>query len=1402
MGSGHVPAELAISMYVRTEHAHEWSMPMGISCHGQNPFRCPGLLDLNAIQATWGSSWNSVNQQILRLAEVASCVRHPDWVSSPCGLREEIAHSLNHVMCSPPFLYGGLLITPGSIAATGWQCMLGGILSCAGGAAQIIMDGVQCDHENSLALHEERSRSCLQMGFLQEVSFCDALPRRLAVGAIPLQRQSMLLTAQGLTNSWFSCLREEGDIQHSVLCNGHGKSFYSEITRKSHTSQQTVARRWLHDHLQDLQHTLDSMITGLLQMVWVCLMAMGRWIHQAFMWLAATGAIYMTKLVLYAISLKGGTHNCDNLLQSSRKICSECPLTLGTDLNDFSPRLSGQKNDRAGKVCKKYGLSREVIWMIVVMCFCFQKGFAANAGRFEPQPTFFPRHPDTWTDEGQNRGLLANGDVAQDPVTSENLTGPNRGAITFGGRLYLFSMVMLQQVIGSSSWSFIGDGRVAIVANNTDDHFQNHETSVNDRGEVQKWMPRTYNHDGFSLGADTPHFNFATTTCLMLAANAVDRGGLALMWFSSCALIEIRGGAMTIPLEEDDVHWVSGKLTPVQEMRGHGAVERPAIWPQAVNDRRGDTFNDHCDGLAAVSELDLTDDWAVSCQFYELCTVIDAAKTDALWRLCGELGSFLAEINAELSLDSLHVQRTYQGGSAESDAVSAAPRSHEERCEPRRILLEESLERKPIELPTCHMKSEANLDMLEWLQEGYTVGMMSRDVGKLGPLHESSARALSSMPHWHENAPFEEMQLFTDGSFQDKERDMAWAVVAVVRWREVWSFAGFFSGSVILHEADATLVPSAYLAEVAAIFHAMILASNVEVHTTIIYDCISAAEIAKHAGKQFGSISLQMAALATILRQLDRWPNWGHIKGHNGDPFNELADRVAKTACKGHYAHPPHEEDRVSVAISEGWLAWLWPHVASSHAPACWPHFNQDGCVYEPWVSQAEMKVGDHFHASHGQNKKSENSQQGAAFNMKFATYNCLSLKLAGQVECIEESCLQQHLHVVGLQETKVQWHGAAHAAHFLRFSSAANKHGLEGCQLWFSKGSSFGQWDAGETFGWDPSSFAIAHESERCIAVSAKAGGLEFIRVSAHARTSVSQDKDVQDFWRFLSSIVAGFPPKAIRLFFLDANAHFDECVAVDEYYLPTNMNAQLLRDFAHAHGLVISDLWTPDGAAIYTWVSPQGNRRCLDFIAAPKDFRGHFQVQGSWDVIDRFSGIDHSCLGLGCVSVMFAGIVITGSVDLTLKRCALLKDKPLWIAFFSRLHRYRGQSTPLNTGASYVNTCRSRASKPFLFATRGLENRILMSKHGICSGIRRVCDVCCGFAKRSFPGSSFLRALGPGVIAPQGSTLALRPFPLCVVLLNFVDNTMSVLLSSGSDLGSSNKGSLKPCSYVRLIG
>ena len=65
-----------------------------------------------------------------------------------------------------------------------------------------------------------------------------------------------------------------------------------------------------------------------------------------------------------------------------------------------------------------------------------------------------------------------------------------------------------------------------------------------------------------------------------------------------------------------------------------------------------------------------------------------------------------------------------------------------------------------------------------------------------------------------------------------------------------------------------------------------------------------------------------------------------HVRGHVGDPWNELADRLAKFAAAGHV----EVELPVSVTswINDGTISSLWLILATWARPHLWPELRRD----------------------------------------------------------------------------------------------------------------------------------------------------------------------------------------------------------------------------------------------------------------------------------------------------------------------------------------------------------------------------------------------------------------------------------------------------------------------------
>ena len=218
------------------------------------------------------------------------------------------------------------------------------------------------------------------------------------------------------------------------------------------------------------------------------------------------------------------------------------------------------------------------------------------------------------------------------------------------------------------------------------------------------------------------------------------------------------------------------------------------------------------------------------------------------------------------------------------------------------------------------------------------------------------------------------------------------------------------------------------------------------------------------------------------------------MAGHSGHPWNEVADHIARfqlmTAIRG----PEVATDPIKGMLSEGYMKWLWLAIAADSTPECWPLAHGDGS----------------FHAnvsSNGRQRGCELLQQDMlsqhAFSIRAATYNTLSLRVAGQAECLEQHFGNSGCCILGLQECRQPSEGLEHGSHFFKFASPANK-GQGGCQIWLSKHVHPGR------VRWRPDTFVRHFSSHRCLSISGMAGSVRFGIVAAHAHTASSEKADI----------------------------------------------------------------------------------------------------------------------------------------------------------------------------------------------------------------------------------------------------------------------------------------------------
>ena len=201
---------------------------------------------------------------------------------------------------------------------------------------------------------------------------CDALPWRPAEVSyyvvLLLQRQNLLPDAYSFANP-----------QSNALCPaidgtpGDPRSMLLLLSEEEQTNGHGGTHGWLYWRLRKLQYKLDSFLTCLLCWLWACVQSFGEWWQQVFMLLSMIAGRHLGQLLLFALQLKGGQYNADNILRGSRALCSGCPLDAAVGLSKFSPRLSSMKSPR------KLGFSAD-LWLFLILLSAMCSGVNAGAG--------------------------------------------------------------------------------------------------------------------------------------------------------------------------------------------------------------------------------------------------------------------------------------------------------------------------------------------------------------------------------------------------------------------------------------------------------------------------------------------------------------------------------------------------------------------------------------------------------------------------------------------------------------------------------------------------------------------------------------------------------------------------------------------------------------------------------------------------------------------------------------------------------------------------------------------------------------------------------------------------------------------------------------------------------------
>ena len=535
-------------------------------------------------------------------------------------------------------------------------------------------------------------------------------------------------------------------------------------------------------------------------------------------------------------------------------------------------------------------------------------------------------------------------------------------------------------------------------------------------------------------------------------------------------------------------------------------------------------------------------------------------------------------------------------------------------------------------------------------------------------LHPATVEALKH----HQNYSIEgcaeitSVAVYTDGSFDGHIR--SWAFVAVAESKRGPFLFAWAKGMVQLESQEWFIgAPehSALSAERSAVFWATAWLFGVQksLHCTIHCDCLVAA---RQASGQYGATS--QTAFATscraLVQALEVFGSFTphsicHVRGHQGNPYNELADTIAGTRSLEDSAFPTAFGHLCQWAI-HGKLQWLWLSVAALLCPECWPTVGVNGFT-DPFgnstLSLNDIGPSDLFGPQLGQSANASDAATSLQLVPLLITVNVQSLceddssRLPNRVPFAREQLEAFGCAVAGLQETRAKSTTTVTSASHIRFLSGCDSKGCLGVELWFSKTVPFG-WVGRTPLLFAVSDFRVLHWTPRMLFVRYVKGALRILFVTCHAPTATSAERTT--WWKGFVDLLlqTANGDKVVVLGDLtsrlcDPVANRVGSLVWEQEHAPPEPFFRMLREL---------DLWIPatftgcHQGACHTWVAPGGTAVSrIDFILVPSGWsvpiggsRVLYEVDFGQAGLDHFAAqlsIDTTCIARLAFSVTQQG-------------------------------------------------------------------------------------------------------------------------------------------------------------------
>ena len=497
-------------------------------------------------------------------------------------------------------------------------------------------------------------------------------------------------------------------------------------------------------------------------------------------------------------------------------------------------------------------------------------------------------------------------------------------------------------------------------------------------------------------------------------------------------------------------------------------------------------------------------------------------------------------------------------------------------------------------------------------------------LGDVSEFHAAARYALSVSPPVACSA-VDELFVYTDGSAsppsESRSATRGWAAVFVGRCGSGFHFLGALfhemagSGTVIQHDP----VGDSNTMELAAILWALVwVVVTCPPHSVCIVSDSLFAINATQALWGWGGHS-DLAGLCAALLLVARGTScvrFEHVRGHDCNPFNELADCLAKRASLGVSSALP--EALCSALVADSRMSWEWIHSLDPARRSAYPDLRDGAFVFAE--ERSGVDPARLVPAARGEPEAAD-----VLASLRFGSFNVCTLGehvgrsrfVEGRPALIRRQVRELGVHLLGVQEARTAA-GSRLVDGYVVLASGADC-GTLGCELWADTTVPYATL-GGKDFHFRLADFVAIFASPRLLIVRVTARRVQCTVVVAHAPHS-GEAHAVRDLW--WAELVRRLAGQRDVVLLVDANGRVGSClsrsVGPGGFSQAEDDNGALFHRSLAGLGLCLPATFGPIDREAFTWVSRAGICHRIDYVAVPCSWGCDPRGSGRFDVAPR---------------------------------------------------------------------------------------------------------------------------------------------------------------------------------------